>query len=242
MEKKKKILIGLIISLCCICVASIGTIVTVLFVKKHNNHQQPDPIAPSKPTIITSSYNEAITSKLLTTQNYSGTYTYDNVVLIKFNDYSEDNPTGITEEEKKQLYIDVGITRGGYADFCMYMSNKKYKEFNNNNKKIEFVTKTNSATGEPEKYGSYKIYSNDGILTGLVYGDENLAVGVDTNDKINIFMSINYNTFADSIEVSDTTHSKPSKIYIFEDYYSKDNPEKKLFIITYQFKLISNEK
>lgn len=243
MEKKKKILMGFIIALSCVCVIAVGTIIGV--VASHNKHKPTDTIIPSKPETITSSYNEAITSKLLITQNYSGTYVYDSEagVIINFNQYSEDNPTGLTDAEIQQIYNELAYSGGytsGYAELCSKMDEKRFSKSKKYNERLEIITKTDIETGEPSKYGDFIFRSDSGDIYGRVYGDDNLAVGVNgVDDKIYIFMSINYNNFKNSIDVAEETTPETNKIYIFEDYYSSSEPTRKLFTVTYSYTKVS---
>lgn len=249
MKKQKKIGV-MIIVLSVVCLLAIGTIIGVVITNniKHK-HENNEPATPTKPTIVTSSYNESITLKKLITQNYSGTnYVYDGVLKIEFNEKSETNKDGLTEEELKtemqKVYNQVlGNSRTeypeGYPQLCQYFSNERYKRTVANDEYLEIYTQTES-NGEPSESGTFIFHAKTGNLNGKVYGDENLAVCVNDSDEVEIFMSLNYTTFYDSISVPDEKSPTHNTLYIFESYYSLDNPELKLFTITYTYKLSNN--
>lgn len=248
MEKKKKIGV-MIVALSVVCLLAIVSIIGIVIANniKHK-HENNKPTAPTKPTIVTSSYNEAITLKKLTTQNYSGIkYVYDRVLKIEFNEKSETNKDGLTEEElkteMKKVYEKVlGNNRieypAGYPQLCQYFSDERFKRTKENDEYLKIYTPTES-DGEPSEFGKFTFYSKSGNLNGKVYGDENLAVCVNDSDEIEIFMSLNYTTFYDSILVPDEKNQAHNTLYIFEDYYSLDNSKLKLFTITYTYKLSS---
>jgi len=225
-----------IVGIVVVVVAVVGTGVFfgIKFFKNKDKDKENENNNPQLPTFSTNSYNEAISSGKLTTVNYSGSYTFSVVDSVVFNEYSEDNKNGLTQEDIAQLLKNYGVD--SITNFCKKLDENKKAEVTNNNEYITIVTPTDK-DGNISSYGVYTKNTKTSVTTGNVYGDENLAVAVIENSEKHTFISLNYNNMNDAINVVENKATQEQIIYVFEDIYSKNNPNLKLFTVTYQYKL-----
>ena len=107
-RKAKIIILSILLAIVLIAIATFSTILIVKKIRK--DRPAPPPVVTPKPeddknSIFTNSYNEAIAKRILTTNDYSGTYVYCDEIDIGlyFNE-------SLTKEEIRQIQLDKGCT------------------------------------------------------------------------------------------------------------------------------------
>lgn len=239
-EKKKKIKIIVLSILLAIVVISIIVFASILIIKQNRNNDTPTIDEPQENNsqgtdIFTNSYNEAISKRILTTYNYSGTYEFEESVYIYFNEYSESNPNGLTQTEINQIMLDKGCTNLERNEFRKIIDREKAQS--TSGETITISKPFSDQTGTNESFGYYVVSNPSGNSQGKVYGDENLAVIVkDSDESVYTFISLNYKKMSDAVSVADSKETLDGKIYVFENTY--DSNGRLLYSITYTYKIV----
>lgn len=253
-SKKKKKVITIIVSIALVAVIALSaTLYFVLSPKKNKEDQDnatnvSDTIPVSSYEYITNSYNESILEKVLSTTNYSGRYKLATIQSVEFNLFSKDNVNGLTEENILSLYQNCGVKdSNGFNKYLLERRLSKGDQIRINSK----IT----SNGDSAEYGIFVTSSSTDAYSacvGNLYGDENLAV-VLFEDKDNfddeffirnkvessLFISLKYGKNIEAAIVADgTSNDSANTIYVFENVYSQNNKNLRLFTVTYAYKLI----
>lgn len=251
----KKILIRVLIGVLIAAIVATGGYFAVTYIIKNKNKGPQLPQGSGSLDIATNRINEAILAEVLTTSNYNGSYKYSSVVSVSFNEYDKDkNPSGLTPYDIETLLSNRGV-KGGIPAFNDYLSNEKYKEvygeFDKDGKQTKAgnneVITIRLDTGDNNQTYSYGRFTmaiaKSSVYSGYVYGDANLAyiTSTDGTNTKNFFISLNYTTIEDAINLPAEKHDEFNKLYVFEDVYSKNNPSLRLFTITYEYTLQDKE-
>ena len=252
---KKKVMI--VVSLVLVVLIALTATLFVVFGRKNKGDDSDENAENMSNSQITfSKYfknhagNASIMKNELSTSNYMGSYQLSKVTSIEFNEWSESNKGGLTEENIQTLIENSGTkNRSGFNNLVYNRRKEKADTFN-----IYFKT---SDDKHEYDYGTFTATSSNNsykTIMGKVYGDENLAIirfleDTDTNnffirnnssDELRsvLYISLNYGSLTDATGVSDSTKTKESVIYVFEDVYSENNPNLKLFTVTYAYKCV----
>lgn len=236
-EKKKKnvIILSVLLTIVLIVIVIVAGILITDLIKKHGK-SGPDTTDDNSNSIFSNSYNEAIAKQILTTDNYTGSYVYDGCVNIYFNEKSDSNPNGLTQEEIHQIMADNGCRRYEVNELKTILSMKKQAAAEN--EVLKFTKPMNDETGASDHFGYYRRITGDKTYMAKVYGDENLAVVVsDSDESVYTFISLNYDKMSDAIAVSETIKAQNGYIYLFENTYDENG--RLLYTVTYLYKIAS---
>ena len=216
-KKKKKAIFISIISLVLIAVISIGTVFVLRKKSDKNNN-------------LTSSNMSQVDSNLLTeaifngdvSANYNGTYKFKTIKDLEFSDK-------LTKQEIQALY--------------------KNKNVSNKNELFDLLKKEKD---DATKAGELLVLS-DGCInktTGTdknripVLNSEGKFVGDDNISRVTIFstneifyMSLNYSSKNAALNLSYSSITNGTKLYIFKQIRSKYDPDLVLINITYEYEL-----
>ncbi len=220
-KKKKVAIISIIVAVILIAILITGI---VLGVKKHDDDLRKQELASQMSTITqTNTYNEAIAKKEIS-QNYNGVYTFKSVKQLEF----------AKELTKKDIEsICINKTSKPYVnDLLNYLQNEREKLRDNQDEKLVFFN------------GQYNKNINDNPFDkdsdrGLYVGNDDLSMV--TAQKSTFFISLNYADINNNIPVSDKQNIDKTKIYLMEKVYSKENPNRLLFTITYVYEIVDEE-
>jgi flagellar basal body-associated protein FliL len=230
-KKKKKIILSICIAAMVAIIAIVGIIFGVQnFGKKNSDSQNASNTSTITSTItLTNTYNEAIAEGRIP-QNYNGSYKYLRIASIEFN-FSE------YSAEEQEKYIKKICENKGVRDV---------------NGLINLLSQERASETEDEilvfldgNYTKCKGENKIPVETGSYVGDDNLAqiTIINPDSEGYFFISLNYKVPASAIspEASLTDSSNDgTKIYVFKNFVSKDNPDRILFTVTYTYQMIEN--
>lgn len=254
-SKKKKKIIFLSVAIVLVVVVAISVLLYSLYgsKKKKDDSNTAGNVSNSQTNTSIFDYtnvaNDSILEKVLSTANYQGKYKLSTIQSVEFNMWSEDNSTGLTNENIRELYNNKGVKdSNGFKQYLLNRRAEKADIFN-----INSIT---SSTGGTEDYGVLDATSTNGsyqVSTGKVYGDENLAVVVFDNPKYYdknffmsneetnnhyIFISLTFDAKQNASNVSDGNKNTPKTIYVFENVYDKNIKDLRLFTVAYAYTLV----
>ena len=217
-KKEKKVIFISIISLILVAVIAIGA---VFIVRKKNKDKNNDLISSNMSQVDTNSINKAIYDGDVST-NYNGTYKFNTIKDIEFSDK-------LTKQEIQALY--------------------KNKNVSNQNELFDLLKKEKD---EATKTGELLVLSNGVIFKtygtdknripvpkseGTYTGDDNLSRIIITGSKEVLFMSLNYSSKNTALNLSYSSTTNGTKLYIFKQICSKYDPDLVLINVTYEYDL-----
>lgn len=219
-KKKKKITISVVISILLVAVIAIG----IFFgVKKINENKNSQNASNMSTTTQTNTYNEAIAKKQIT-QNYNGVYVYKST-------YRVDPAKDLTQKDFEKVCIN--ITSKPYVnDLISYLDTERKKVKTDSQEKLVFYNGlfNRNINDNPKDENSDR---------GDFYGNDNLAL-VEAQNGV-FFISLNYADISNNIPVSDKQNKDKTKVYVIENVYSKENPKRVLFTVTYIYEMVDEE-
>lgn len=221
-KKKKKLTIILTACLLIVAIATIGIFYVVDFNKKGSRGKgglKADYISSELDTNI---FNEAIADGKVS-NSYYGTYEYSTIKNICFNNK-------LTEADIETICRNKGTT--DVNGLIKYLNDKIYDDLKNAKESIVF-----SVDGRYSKV-------RNGFATeiGQYIGDDNLSLIslLNTrNEQKYYLMSLNYAERDSALKVNkNKIKNNGLSLYLFEDFYSKENPSLILFTVTYEYNYI----
>lgn len=220
-KKKKKVSIIVIVSLLIVAIASVSIFFVVDSNKGKNKNKGPS-VNYTSSTISTNVYNEAIADGKVS-NSYYGTYEYSTIRNICFN-------SKLTEADIKTICRNKGTT--DVNGLIKYLNDKRYEDLQNTREAIVFTVD-----------GRYsKVRNGFATEIGKYSGDDNLSLISLLNSKNEekyYLMSLNYTERESAVQVnSNSIKNNGSNLYLFEDFYSKENPSLILFTVTYEYDFI----
>lgn len=221
-KKKKKV----VISVVCITVILIAAIITgtVLGVRKMNADRNANQNANNMSTVTdTNTYNTAIAEGQIPA-NYNGIYKFKAVSQI---DFSKE----LTKADIEKICINK--TSKPYTnDLVNAMQDERAKIRDEYDEKLVFF---NGLFNKNYKNNP----GHEGSDHGTYVGNDDLSMV--TTKNTTFFISLNYADINNNIPVADKQNKDKTKVYVIEKVYSKENPSRLLFNITYIYELIPEE-
>ncbi len=219
-KKKKVTIIVVVVAAILIAIITVGTILGVKKVKSNNENNATN----TNTTTVTNTYNEAIAEGRIP-QNYNGVYQFKSVRQVEFaKDLTQKDIETICINKTSKPYIN---------DLLNYLQMEREKLNNEQDEKYVFFN------------GQFNKNLNDnpkdsGSDHGTYVGNDNLSM-VKTDKNEIFFISLNYADINGNIPVNDSQNKDLTKVYVMERVYSKENPNRLLFTVTYIYEMIDEE-
>ena len=217
-KKEKKVILISIISLILAAVIAISAVFIFRKIKRNKNN---DLISSNMSQIDSSSSNLAIFNGYIST-NYNGTYKFNTIKDIEFSDK-------LTKQEIQALYKNKNITNKNE----LFELLKKEKD--DAKKDGELLVLSNGCINKT--YGTEKNRIPVPKSAGTYVGDDNLSRVIITSSNEVFYISLNYSSKNAALNLSYSSTTNGTKLYLFKQICSKYNPDLVLINVTYEYDL-----
>ncbi len=217
-KKEKKVIVISIISLILVAVVAISA---VFIVRKKNKDKENSLISSNMSQIDTNLTNLAIFNGDVSS-NYNGTYKFNTIKDIEFSDK-------LTKQEIQALYKNKNVSNENELFDLLK------KEKDDATKDGELIVLSNGCINKT--YGTNKNRIPVPKSAGTYVGDDNLSRVTITSSKEIFFISLNYSSKNAALNLSYTSTTNGTKLYIFKQICSKYDPDLVLINVTYEYDL-----
>lgn len=221
-KKEKK---AIFISLISLILVAVISITAIIFIRK-NNKSKNDFTANNVNQISSNLSNLAIAEQKIP-PNYNGIYQFNTIKSIEFD-------SKLTKQEIQALYNNKNIT-----DKNELFDLLKKEKTNARDNDGELLVLQNGNINKTIGDNNNRIPIKDSA--GRYIGDDNLALIIINSTNEKIYMSLNYTTKTDAINVTHNSNSNGNKLYIFKQICSKYDPSLVLINVTYEYNLYVTE-
>lgn len=216
-KKKKKAIFISIISLVLVAVISIGTV----FVLRKKSDKNNNLTSSNMSQVDTNSSNLAIFNGDVST-NYNGTYKFNTIKDIELSDK-------LTKQEIQALYKNKNVSNQNEL-FDLLKQEKA-----DSTKNGELLVLSNGCINKT--YGTDKNRIPVPQSAGTYVGDDNLSRVIITGTNEVFYISLNYSSKNAALNLSYSSITNGTKLYIFKQICSKYDPDLVLINITYEYEL-----
>ena len=233
-KKKKKIILISIISVLLVAVIAISGVFIVR--KRKSNNGNNAPTANQTTDSVSNMSNMAIADGKVSS-NYIGVYKFNTIKNIEYGDELLEN-----KRKLDALFKNKGVKNENEL-FDLLKRDKKESADKGELIVISVNEDGNDVVGNIHKVtGGIKNPKPILGTVGTFVGDDNLSLVTLVGTKEQYYISLNYKSKSDAIEVSDaSTNTNGTKLYVFERIYSSKDPNVLLINIVYEYDLVVYE-
>lgn len=222
-KKKKK---AIFISLISLTLVAVIAITAVIFIRKNNKSK--DNFSANNVNQISSNLSNLAIAEQKVSSNYNGIYQFNTIKSIEFD-------SKLTKQEIQALYKNKNITDKNEL-FDLLKTEKIDARDNDGELLVLQNGNINKTIGDNKNRVPVK------DSAGRYIGDDNLSLITINSTNEKFYMSLNYTTRADAVNVSYNSKSNGAKLYIFKQICSKYDPSLVLINVTYEYDLYITEK